>query len=107
MTPDAKFDYNSQHKDIDPVHISTTGHHQARVVGKGRSGTVYLDRGQSGSDAPTVCKIFGGDTASRLVLYVLTGAPNPYIWCEAAVRSAESRRRILSLLVQHWFNGRL
>jgi len=97
----------AQRKDIEPIHISTNGNPRARVVGRGRSGVVYLERGQSSRDTLTVCKIFGGDTASRLVMYVLTGAPNPYIWCEAAVRTAESRRRVLSLLVQYWFNGRL
>ena len=97
----------AQHKNIEPIRISTKGNHQVRVVGRGRSGVVYLEQGQSDGDVTTVCKIFGGDTASRIVLYVLTGAPNPYVWCEAAVRSAESRRRILSLLVQHWFKGRL
>ena len=97
----------TQDKDIESIRISTKGNHPARVIGRGRSGVVYLEGAQSGGDATTVCKIFAGDTASRLVMYVLTGAPNPYIWCEAAVRSAESRRRLLSMLVQHWFNGRL
>ncbi len=97
----------AQYKNIEPISVSIEGNNRARIVGKGRSGVVYLERDQSNGDMTTVCKIFGGDTASRLVMYVLTGAPNPYVWCEAAVRSAESRRQILNLLVKHWFNNRL
>lgn len=97
----------TQYKNIEPISVSIEGNNRARIIGKGRSGVVYLERDQSNSDMTTVCKIFGGDTASRLVMYVLTGAPNPYVWCEAAVRSAESRRQILNLLVKHWFDNRL
>ncbi len=81
--------------------------HQSRIVGRGRSGVVYLDPRRSSGDPAAVLKVFGGDAASRLVLFALTGAPNPYAWCKAAVRSAESRRRILSLLVKYWFKDRL
>ena len=97
----------AQHKYIEVIRTSVKSDHQARIIGRGRSGVVYLEQGRSNRDAATVCKVFGGDTASRLVLYALTGAPNPYVWCEAAVRSAESRRRILSVLVRYWFKGRL
>jgi hypothetical protein len=42
-----------------------------------------------------------------LVQWVLLGAPNPYVWCEDAVRCAALRREILADLVPHWFGPRL
>ena len=95
------------HKDIERIRISSEGKNQARVIGAGRSGVVYLERDPSSGGTTAVSKIFGGDTASRIVLYALTGAPNPYVWCEAAVRSAEYRRRIMTFLVQYWFKDQL
>ena len=52
-------------------------------------------------------KVFIGEWLSRCVLYALTGAPNPYGWCEPAVRAAVCRREILRLLVRYWFRDRL
>ncbi len=74
-------------------------------LGQGRAAQVYLDRDAGGREI--VRKIFTGELASKLVLYLLTGAPNPYKWCEAAIRSACARRRILAHLVVFWFGGKL
>ncbi|MDX1496239.1 MAG: hypothetical protein R3352_01665 [Salinisphaeraceae bacterium] len=52
-------------------------------------------------------KVFAGDSASKLVLYILTGAPNPYIWNEAAIRCAQLRRQIMASLCQYWFGGKV
>ncbi len=52
-------------------------------------------------------KVFSGDLASKLVLYLLTGAGNAYAWCESAIRSAFARRRILAHLVRYWFGDQL
>ena len=37
--------------------------------------------------------------ARKLVQWVILGAPNPYLWCEDAVRCAALRREILATLV--------
>ena len=74
-------------------------------MGRGRSAEVYLDHDSGGR--PIARKIFTGDLASTVVLYLLTGAPNPYTWCEAAIRSAWSRRQILGHLVSYWFGGKV
>lgn len=74
-------------------------------VGRGRSGVVYFDHDARGR--AVVAKVFGGDTASKLVLYTLTGAPNPYVWCEDAVQCAVQRRIILGHLVKFLFGDRL
>jgi hypothetical protein len=79
----------------------------ARVIGRGRSGVVYLNGTRSRGEHATVRKVFGGDLANRIVLYVLTGAPNPYAWCESAVLAAACRRRILARLVKFWFGDTL
>lgn len=68
---------------------------------------VYLNRTKVRGERATVRKVFGGDMASRIVLYVLTGAPNPYAWCESAVLAAACRRRILARLVKYWFGDTL
>ena len=65
-------------------------------VGRGRSAVVYRD-------GDTARKVFEPDPASRLVMIVLTGAPNPYGWNADAVQAADARRRILSRLAEGWF----
>lgn len=76
---------------------------QNKIIGKGRSGQVYLETGSSGNDLAV--KVFSGvDGLTDFVNYVLTGAPNPYAWNEDAVESAHYRREILSLLMTFWFN---
>jgi hypothetical protein len=75
-----------------------------RRLGQGRSGEVWLVETPAGRH---VEKVFFGDTLSNLVHYIFTGAPNPYIWNEAAVRAAFERRRILAVLVPWWFGERL
>ncbi len=74
-------------------------------IGQGRAAQVFSDRDAAGR--PIARKVFTGDAASKLVLYLLTGAPNPYAWCEPAIRAAVARRRILTRLVAYWFGGRL
>ena len=56
---------------------------------------------------PVARKVFVGEPLSKLILYVLTGAPHPYGWNEHAVRAALCRREILALLVRYWFGARL
>ncbi len=77
----------------------------AQKLGQGRAAEVFLARDEHGRAA--VRKVFGGDLASKLVLYLLTGAGNAYAWCESAIRSAFARRRILAHLVRYWFGDKL
>jgi len=87
--------------------ISASAAHDAHAapIGRGRSAAVYADRGEDG--LPLVRKLFVGDTLSRIVLFVLTGSANPYTWCEAAIRTAVARRRVVARLVRHWFGDAL
>jgi hypothetical protein len=77
----------------------------AEYVGQGRSAVVYLAHDDEG--LPLARKIFTGDSASKLVLFILTGSANPYTWCEAAIRTAVTRRHILTQLVRVWFGDQL
>ncbi len=74
-------------------------------IGRGRSAVVH--RVTSSDGCVEARKAFLPDDASSLVFLVLEGAPNPYGWCEQAVGTALLRRRILSVLVRHWFGERL
>lgn len=81
-------------------------------LGRGRSGVVFkvpraADDGAVGTGDYLAVKVFTGEPLAKLVLLVLTGAPNPYIWNEHAIRCAVLRRRILAGLVEHWFDGEL
>lgn len=80
-----------------------TSAHRERI-GAGRSGVVYRVRRPEGDLA---VKVFAGDSASKLVLYILTGAPNPYSWNEAAICCAQLRRQIMSSLCLYWFAGKI
>jgi hypothetical protein len=73
-------------------------------LGAGRSGEVWLIDTPDGRE---VEKVFFGDTLANLVHYVFTGAPNPYIWNEDAVRGAFERRHILAALMPWWFGEEL
>jgi hypothetical protein len=73
-------------------------------LGAGRSGEVWKVETPQGTAA---VKVFAGDTLSNLIHYILTGAPNPYIWNEDAIRAAYHRRRLLGPLVEVWFGGAL
>lgn len=73
-------------------------------IGAGRSGVVYR---VSRPDGGLAIKVFAGDSASKLVLYILTGAPNPYIWNEHAIRCAQLRRQLMTSLCQYWFGGKV
>jgi hypothetical protein len=76
-----------------------------REVGRGRSGVVYFELGED--RAPHAIKVFTGEGASAAVLWLLTGAPNPYIWNDNAVASAVYRRQVLATLVRYWFGDHL
>ncbi|MCP3904044.1 MAG: hypothetical protein GY715_10460, partial [Planctomycetes bacterium] len=81
-------------------------------LGRGRSGVVFkvpraADEAAVGTGDYLAVKVFTGEPLAKLVLLVLTGAPNPYIWNEHAIRCAVLRRRILADLVEHWFDGEL
>ncbi len=79
--------------------------HVDRELGRGRSGVVYCSRDASGQDIAR--KVFGASGLSKVVQYALLGAPNPYLWCEAAIEAAVMRRRILAELVGYWFGTKL
>ncbi|MFQ5494715.1 MAG: hypothetical protein ACE5EX_04980 [Phycisphaerae bacterium] len=52
-------------------------------------------------------KVFGSAGLTKAVQYLFLGAPNPYAWNEAAIRSAVLRRLIIAELAEFWFGGRL
>jgi hypothetical protein len=85
--------------------MADAGEQQFEKLGQGRSAEVFVDRSENGQNV--VHKIFLGEGLAKLVLYVLTGSANPYTWCEAAIRAAVARRRILTPLVAYWFDGNL
>ncbi len=78
---------------------------EGQRLGRGRAAEVFLARDRHGR--ATVRKVFTGDLACKLVLFLLTGAGNAYSWCESAIRAAFARRRILAHLVRYWFGDRL
>jgi hypothetical protein len=73
-------------------------------LGRGRSGEVWLVEADGRAYAE---KVFYGDTLANFIHYVTSGAPNPYIWNEDAVRAAYERRRILKALLPYWFGAEL
>ncbi len=75
------------------------------VLGRGRSGIVRLCRDDRGRQVAR--KIFVGDTASKVVHYLASGAPSAYGWNEDAVRCALVRRQIVADLVEFWFGSKL
>lgn len=74
-------------------------------IGRGRSGIVYHSHDEIGR--PVARKVFGSGGVTKVVQYVFSGAPNPYMWCESAVCTAVLRRRILATLVPVWFGPKL
>ena len=85
--------------------LSETENSAEKLLGKGRSATVY-----AGIDAEgrlVARKVFVGSTLAGLVHYLFFGADNPYIWSPSAIQEAASRRRILTLLVHWWFGSKL
>ena len=83
----------------------TEASHGEQVLGRGRAAIVYRCRDEVGRDVAR--KVFTSDALTKAVHYVLSGAPNAYIWNEPAVRSAVLRRRIVASLVQAWFGSKL
>jgi len=75
-----------------------------QLLGRGRSGTVYLAQRDGDQCA---YKVFGDAGLTKLVQWLLLGAPNPYRWNRHAIRCAELRRRILTPLVGYWFGDKL
>ena len=75
------------------------------VIGRGRSGVVFLDRDESGK--LVAAKAFIGDPLGNLVHLLVSGAANPYRWNHDAVLCALYRRRILVELVPYWLGDRL
>jgi hypothetical protein len=83
---------------------ATQGETTRKRLGAGRSGEVWLVGSPEGA---TAVKVFAGDTLSNLIHYILTGAPNPYIWNEDAIRCAHHRRKVIGAVVDAWFGGQL
>ncbi|MFH1134293.1 MAG: hypothetical protein V1735_07455 [Nanoarchaeota archaeon] len=78
---------------------------QVKELGRGRSGSVYLE---DSGHRPVAVKTFSqGDGLTKLVNIIVQGAPNPYSWNQDAVLSAHHRRKILKGLVDFWFADRL
>ncbi len=84
--------------------VTDTHVNYGQFIGKGRSGSVYKLHGPEGLIAR---KIFTGSRAAKLLHLLFYGAPCDYIWCEAAIRAAFHRRRVLNRLVSFWFGNRL
>ena len=84
---------------------SGAGSESARLLGKGRSGQVYLRTQPDGRQV--AAKVFGSEGLVKVVQYAALGAPNPYIWNRNAVYCAIYRRRVLVQLVNYWFDGEL
>ncbi|WP_416670821.1 hypothetical protein [Egbenema bharatensis] len=77
---------------------------EAKELGAGRSGQVFLIETPSGQIAR---KVFSGDSLASLVHYVLLGADNPYIWNGDFLQCGYYRRKILDILVEYWFDSKL
>lgn len=73
-------------------------------IGRGRSASVYRTKREGRFVA---VKTFTGDRVGKIILTVLTGAANPYTWCEDAIQTAMLRRSLLAKLCQYWFQDRL
>ena len=51
-----------------------------RLLGRGRSGEVYLVQSE---DGPLAYKVFGAGGLTKLVQWILLGVPNPYQWSQS------------------------
>ncbi len=78
---------------------------QNQLIGEGRSGQVFSSYDEEGRHLAN--KVFVGETLAKLVTYILSGAPQGYIWNRDAISCAHHRRRILALLVEYWFPEKL
>jgi hypothetical protein len=74
-------------------------------IGAGRSATVFRLTDEAGNQIAR--KVFTSETLSTIILFILTGAGNPYTWCSHAMATAVSRRRVLARLVSYWFDDKL
>jgi hypothetical protein len=84
--------------------IETRTLEEEEKLGAGRSGQVFLVEEEQEEIAR---KVFTGDRLTNLIHYVLSGAPNAYIWNEDAIWCGYYRRKILKTLVPYWFGNRL
>ena len=75
------------------------------LLGKGRSAKVFLEESPEGNRA--VKAFYDGGILAKAANYLLQGAPNPYMWDEDAVWTSFYRRKVLSDLVEFWFENRL
>ncbi|MBU4284394.1 MAG: hypothetical protein KJ968_04765, partial [Nanoarchaeota archaeon] len=73
-------------------------------LGRGRSGVVFHDRDNTGRDI--AIKLFSENLITTFLHYLVSGAPNPYVWNEDAVKSAHFRRSVLKELVDYWFDSK-
>lgn len=74
-------------------------------IGRGRSGSVYLDRDADGGEV--AAKLFHSSGLTKIVQWLFLGAPNPYAWSEDAVHAARLRRALVTELLRVWFGRRL
>ena len=74
-------------------------------LGGGRSGEVFWSKDSRGRDIAT--KVFFENPITNFLHYLVSGAPNPYVWNEDAVKSAHFRRNVLKELVDYWFDSKL
>lgn len=74
-------------------------------LGRGRSGVVFQGRNNIGRDI--AIKVFSEDLITSFLHYLVSSAPNPYVWNEDAVKSAHFRRNVLKELVDYWFDSKL
>ena len=77
----------------------------AEVIGRGRSGEVSKLVDSEGK--VLAGKVFIGDSATKVIHHLISGAPNPYGWNEDAILCAYHRRKILEPLCEYWFNDKL
>jgi hypothetical protein len=69
-------------------------------LGKGRSASVYKVKASGKTIAR---KVFTGSRTADFVMSLFYGAPVDYQWCEAAVKTAFYRRKVLAELLDFWF----
>jgi hypothetical protein len=74
-------------------------------IGRGRSGIVYLHNDGNGQEL--ACKVFDSRGLTKLVQWLILGAPNPYMWNIDAANCTKIRRDLLQSLVPIWMEGKV
>ncbi len=82
--------------------INSAPNSEINFIGHGHSASVYRIMGDQQSIAR---KVFTGSKIANLIHTLFYGAPSDYSWCEAAVKAAFFRRRVLAQLVNFWFGS--